>query len=107
MGNSHGPPGHNALHGNATQVPGVTSTEEKPGSPLPEEDIPPPTGSGDKSVLQAKLTNLAIQIGYGGKDVFTSSDNIIKLYGRNLLIFIISQSVCSWQVFLALFNVCG
>jgi hypothetical protein len=107
MGNSHGPAGHNALHGNATQVPGVTSTEEKPGSPLPEEDIPPPTGSGDKSVLQAKLTNLAIQIGYGGKDVFTSSAYIIKLYGRNLLKFIISQSVCSWQAFLALFNVCG
>jgi hypothetical protein len=28
------------------------------------------SGSGDKSVLQAKLTNLAIQIGYGGKTLF-------------------------------------
>lgn len=67
IGNSHGPPGHNAMHGgNETHVPGLTSTDEKPGSPLPEEEMPPPPGSGDKSVLQAKLTNLAIQIGYGG-----------------------------------------
>jgi hypothetical protein len=71
MGNSHGPPGHHATHDNAsTHVPGVTSTDEKPGSPLPEEDMPAAAASGDKSVLQAKLTNLAIQIGYGGKQSF-------------------------------------
>ena len=66
MGNSHGPPnstGH-GMH-NATTVPGVTS-DEKPGSPPPEEEMQQNSGSGDKSVLQAKLTNLAIQIGYGG-----------------------------------------
>ena len=67
MGKSHGPPGHNASLGNATHVPGVTSTDEKPGSPMPEEEVQAAPSSGDKSVLQAKLTNLAIQIGYGGK----------------------------------------
>jgi len=45
-------------------------TDEKPGSPPPEEEMQQSSGSGDKSVLQAKLTNLAIQIGYGGKTLF-------------------------------------
>ena len=50
MGNSHG---HN-------------STRAEPSSPShnPEEMH----DGGDKSVLQAKLTNLAIQIGYAGKE---------------------------------------
>ena len=83
MGNSHGPPGHNATHGNATHVPGVTSTDEKPGSPLPEDDVQAAPSSGDKSVLQAKLTNLAIQIGYGGKIA------IIFLSGHSKLLFLV------------------
>ena len=58
------------LKGNADHVPGVTMTDEKPGSPPPEEEMQQSSGSGDKSVLQAKLTNLAIQIGYGGKTLF-------------------------------------
>ena len=51
MANSHGPP-----------VRGATSTSEPP--PMsPSSDHAPQGEQGDKSVLQAKLTNLAIQIG--------------------------------------------
>jgi len=56
--NSHGH--HNIPH-NASNM-----DDEKPASLLPEEEILQPSGSGEKSVLQAKLTNLAIQIGYAG-----------------------------------------
>lgn len=59
MGNSHGHPPM-GVERNATV------TDEKPSSPIPDDEIPQSSGSGDKSVLQAKLTNLAIQIGYGG-----------------------------------------
>ena len=67
IGNSHGPPVHPANA--ATHVPGVTAADdEKPASPTAPEDEMQQTSNGDKSVLQAKLTNLAIQIGYGGMD---------------------------------------
>ncbi len=49
---------HNA---NATNL-----EDDKSPSPVPEEEITMSAESGEKSVLQAKLTNLAIQIGYGG-----------------------------------------
>ncbi|XP_059099644.1 plasma membrane calcium-transporting ATPase 2-like isoform X3 [Tigriopus californicus] len=57
MGNSH--------HHNATPSKGgpASPTEE-----LQEEAVAPSSG-GEKSVLQAKLTNLAIQIGYAGMAV--------------------------------------
>ena len=54
VGNSHPP--SVPLH-NATPTKGGAEPEEEPVS------------SGDKSVLQAKLTNLAIQIGYAGMGV--------------------------------------
>ena len=70
MGNSHGPPNSGmAMHNaNATTnvTHDVTADEKPPESPAPEEEMQQ-SSSGDKSVLQAKLTNLAIQIGYGGK----------------------------------------
>lgn len=59
MANSHG---HHGVPHNATNM-----DDEKPASPMPEEEIAQSSGSGEKSVLQAKLTNLAIQIGYAGK----------------------------------------
>lgn len=61
IGNSHGPHGvpHNDIANNID--------DSKPSSPLPEEDIAMSPESGEKSVLQAKLTNLAIQIGYAGR----------------------------------------
>ena len=62
MGNSH------VGIGNATGGGGV-----KDSSPVDEEPAAAPSGGGgdggDKSVLQAKLTNLAIQIGYAGMAV--------------------------------------
>ena len=60
MGNSHG----GGRIGNATGGGGGA-----PESPLEEMAAPAPDGGGDKSVLQAKLTNLAIQIGYAGMAV--------------------------------------
>ena len=45
--------------------PGGVETEAK----SPTEDVQLPMGEGEKSVLQAKLTNLAIQIGYAGMAV--------------------------------------
>ena len=68
MGNSHGPPNSGmAMHNaNTTNVTHDVTADEKPGSPIQEEEVQQ-SSSGDKSVLQAKLTNLAIQIGYGGE----------------------------------------
>ena len=69
MGNSHGPPNSGMAMHNANATTNVThdvTADEKPGSPVQEEEMQQ-SSSGDKSVLQAKLTNLAIQIGYGGK----------------------------------------
>jgi len=66
MGNSH----HMA---NAIGKDGSIPLDGKVGAPsLVSEDEAPMAaegGHGDKSVLQAKLTNLAIQIGYGGMAV--------------------------------------
>ncbi len=61
QGNSHA-----ALqkHAVATEVP----ASAEPKSPTAEE-VQLPMGDGEKSVLQAKLTNLAIQIGYAGMAV--------------------------------------
>lgn len=41
--------------------------DEKSGVPISDEEMSVSAGSGEKSVLQAKLTNLAIQIGYAGE----------------------------------------
>jgi Ca2+ transporting ATPase len=59
MGNSH-------QMGNATSGEGM-----KDGGPVDEAPVMSSggEGGGDKSVLQAKLTNLAIQIGYAGMAV--------------------------------------
>ncbi len=63
MGNSH------AAHpGGVPNAAGVAATAAEPKSPT-NEDVPMPMGEGEKSVLQAKLTNLAIQIGYAGMAV--------------------------------------
>ena len=45
------------------------STPGKAGLESPTADSPPGMEEEEKSVLQAKLTNLAIQIGYGGMAV--------------------------------------
>ena len=45
------------------------STPGKAGLESPTTDSPPGMEEEEKSVLQAKLTNLAIQIGYGGMAV--------------------------------------
>ena len=58
VGNSHAALGKLPV---PTEVPG-----EEAKSPT-AEDVQLPMGEGEKSVLQAKLTNLAIQIGYAGK----------------------------------------
>ena len=58
VGNSHAAMGKLPV---PTEVPG-----EEAKSPT-AEDVQLPMGEGEKSVLQAKLTNLAIQIGYAGK----------------------------------------
>lgn len=46
-----------------------------------EEEAPRPSGGGgqEKSVLQAKLTKLAIQIGYAGKELLHHSVSL-ELY---------------------------
>lgn len=59
IGNSHG----GGRIGNATGGGGAAE------SPLEEIAVSGGDGGGDKSVLQAKLTNLAIQIGYAGMAV--------------------------------------
>ena len=65
MGNSHPPP--MSLQ-NATGAAMDKGGEMSP--PRPKEDAMEDEGDGgDKSVLQAKLTNLAIQIGYAGMAV--------------------------------------
>ena len=58
VGNSHAALGKLPV---PIEVPG-----EEAKSPT-AEDVQLPMGEGEKSVLQAKLTNLAIQIGYAGK----------------------------------------
>ena len=57
VGNSHAALGKLPV---PTEVPA-----EEAKSPT-AEDVQLPMGEGEKSVLQAKLTNLAIQIGYAG-----------------------------------------
>jgi hypothetical protein len=64
MGNSHTPHGH---HGMANSTAAALADNDSDsggggGGGSPEME-------GEKSVLQAKLTNLAIQIGYGGMAV--------------------------------------
>ncbi len=69
IGNSHHPssaPLHNASGA-------VVADKGSVNNAMPDDDIPGPTAaheeSHEKSVLQAKLTNLAIQIGYAGMAV--------------------------------------
>ena len=57
-------------HAAMQKHPGAPGTTEVPETKSPTEgDMPMPMGDGEKSVLQAKLTNLAIQIGYAGMAV--------------------------------------
>merc|ERR1719412_655074 len=68
IGNSHA-----ALQKHPGGVPAATEVPPPggpaaPQSPTATEDMLP-MGEGEKSVLQAKLTNLAIQIGYAGMAV--------------------------------------
>ena len=66
MGNSHLPGGGHG-HGhlaNSTAVAEPDEASEDGGGARSSPEL-----EGEKSVLQAKLTNLAIQIGYGGMAV--------------------------------------
>ena len=63
MGNSHNAP---ISHVNASGASMTAKGAESPSSNQPEME---PEHVSDKSVLQAKLTNLAIQIGYAGMAV--------------------------------------
>jgi magnesium-transporting ATPase (P-type) len=66
MGNSHVP----MSHMNASDAAGSASiTAKRPESPSSQQADLDPEHVSDKSVLQAKLTNLAIQIGYAGMAV--------------------------------------
>lgn len=70
IGNSHLPPSHatqNAAMGKNNAVPTKTMNDGMDITDLADDNMTS-TGS-DKSVLQAKLTNLAIQIGYAGMAV--------------------------------------
>ena len=68
IGNSHPPavPLHNATGAAGNDKGGVSMINEK--EDVMAEEMAADAG-GDKSVLQAKLTNLAIQIGYAGMAV--------------------------------------
>ena len=70
MGNSHAAFAGGGGVPNATGAPvdGSAAAAAEPKSPTHEE-VQLPMGEGEKSVLQAKLTNLAIQIGYAGMAV--------------------------------------
>lgn len=63
IGNSHA-----ALQKHPGGVP-MGATTEVAEAKSPTEDVQLSMGEGEKSVLQAKLTNLAIQIGYAGMAV--------------------------------------
>ena len=80
VGNSHAALGKLPV---PTEVPG-----EEAKSPT-AEDVQLPMGEGEKSVLQAKLTNLAIQIGYAGKQYRLSK--VTTFLSRNSLDFEISK----------------
>lgn len=64
-GNSH------HITANSTNADGDIRNNKHPKEEEEEEEVPRPTGGGgqEKSVLQAKLTKLAIQIGYAGKEL--------------------------------------
>lgn len=62
VGNSHLPGGHGHGLANSTAAAEPEPSESGGGGGSPELE-------SEKSVLQAKLTNLAIQIGYGGMAV--------------------------------------
>lgn len=64
MGNSHAPVSH--MNADSGKPGAGTKGVDSPSSNQPEME---PEHVSDKSVLQAKLTNLAIQIGYAGMAV--------------------------------------
>lgn len=73
----------------------ASKQEAREGSSGPSGDAPikeEKSGHKDKSVLQAKLTKLAIQIGYAGKDdcrIFIVVDEFLSdLLGVRLLFYV-------------------
>jgi len=65
-GNSHGNPAPNKNSASKDAIDKTEKTEEEPVKP-PEEKKKSHFSRKEKSVLQTKLTRLAIQIGYAGR----------------------------------------